>query len=289
MISHAAIVDLISRISDAYGQFEDRVEALAEKVALLDSEALSQLLLESGIIPERYAHDSSEEKLYAKYCDLLIDRFFSVLGMDSIVSKERADFADVLAEVRGEYLIVADAKAFRLSRTALNPKDFKIEALDGWRRKAEADYALLVGSLFLKRSRVYEEAIRYNVTMLTYPHLAYLLRHLDELDLERLADLWTVGKRMEETDHASEYWDNIRDTMFEVADSGPEWTELKHIYRENLLKQADEQRAFWKQEIERIGRMSHDNLVEEVIRAKKLQGKIAQIQKRAEELAETYL
>jgi type II restriction enzyme len=86
-----------------------------------------------GAIPEEYGHDTSEEKLYSKYTDALLSATFRQIGLTSIVLTERADAADVEA-VGPNYALVADAKAFRLSRTAKNQKDFKIEALHGWKR-----------------------------------------------------------------------------------------------------------------------------------------------------------
>ncbi len=79
---------------------------------------------------------------------------------------------------------MADAKGFRLSRTALNPKDYKIEALNGWRRKANGNYAVLVAPIneFPKgRSRLYKEAAIYNILMISYSHLIYILRHRKDI------------------------------------------------------------------------------------------------------------
>ena len=54
------------------------------------------------------------------------------MGFTSIVLKERANVADVEC-VCNDYSFVADAKAFRLSRTAKNQKDFKVQAMDNWK------------------------------------------------------------------------------------------------------------------------------------------------------------
>ena len=82
-------------------------------------------LRQIGIIPESLTHDSTEEKLFSKASDFVLSRAFRELGLKSVVIKARADSADVLAEsqIHG-YSLAADAKAFRLSRTAKNQKDF---------------------------------------------------------------------------------------------------------------------------------------------------------------------
>ena len=99
-------------------------------------------LRQIGIIPECIAHDSTEEKLFSKASDAVLSRAFREIGLKSAVLKERGDAADVLAEspIHG-YTLVADAKAFRMSRTAKNQKDFKVVALSGWRKDSE--YAVL--------------------------------------------------------------------------------------------------------------------------------------------------
>src|SRR5574343_678431 len=87
----------------------------------------------AGVIPECFDHDSTEEKVFAKYCDALLARAFRILGLDAKTIPERSDSADVIAK-QDHHTIVTDAKAFRLSRTAKNQKDFKVEALDKWRK-----------------------------------------------------------------------------------------------------------------------------------------------------------
>lgn len=70
---------------------------------------------------------------YSKYTDCLLSLTYKALGLKSLVIKERADVADVEAFGK-DYSFVADAKAFRLSRTAKNQKDFKVQAMHRWKR-----------------------------------------------------------------------------------------------------------------------------------------------------------
>ncbi len=136
--------DAISFVESIVGE-ENAFDVLEDKIQGISRVQLSENLLRCGIIPERYAHDSSEEKLWAKYCDILLCQTFNMLGIKSKVIRVRGDSADVLG-VTSSYSIVADAKAFRLSRTAKNQKDFKIAALDDWRK--EKTYACLVAPLY---------------------------------------------------------------------------------------------------------------------------------------------
>lgn len=106
-----------------------------------------ELIKQIGTIPESIPHDSTEEKLFSKASDAVLARAFRELGLKASVIKERADTADVIAKSQYfGYTLVADAKAFRLSRTAKNQKDFKVSALSCWRKDSE--YAVLCGPYF---------------------------------------------------------------------------------------------------------------------------------------------
>jgi HindIII restriction endonuclease len=125
--------------------FRGRSERLKQDLDSCTEAEILEHLDEAGLIPECFDHDSTEEKLFAKYCDYLLAASWSALGMEAEAILERTDAADVAARV-GEYRVVGDAKAFRLSRTAKNQKDFKVEALDKWRKGAQ--YACLVCPLY---------------------------------------------------------------------------------------------------------------------------------------------
>ncbi len=108
-----------------------------------------QILDNIGTIPEKIQHDSTEEKLYSKVSDLVLVKAFQYLGMCAAAVTERGDAADIIAKsIAGhKYSLVADAKCFRLSRTAKNQKDFKVSNLSDW-RGAENEYAVLVAPYF---------------------------------------------------------------------------------------------------------------------------------------------
>ena len=139
------VIHLILKIADVKNAFD----ILEKKFAEITKSELSSSLLECGIIPESLAHDSSEEKLWAKYCDILLDillaQTWTYLSIPSEVLRARGDSADVFGKTLA-YSIVGDAKAFRLSRTAKNQKDFKVRALDDWRKSNT--YACLVSPLY---------------------------------------------------------------------------------------------------------------------------------------------
>ena len=162
-MERAQAIALIESIADSQYAFD----LLTDEIGEVSADDLGRQLIHCGVIPEQFAHDSSEEKLWAKYCDILLGKPFDLLGIASEVIRVRGDSADVRGAAEG-YSIVADAKAFRLSRTAKNQKDFKIDAMDDWRRSDT--YACLVAPMYQypsRRSQIYWQAIDKNVTLLS--------------------------------------------------------------------------------------------------------------------------
>lgn len=113
-------IDKISKLKDDFDIDAKKVEAdIGQEIKSNGIESLLGHLRLCGAIPEQYNHDSSEEKLYSKYTDVVIHEAYLSMGFKSLVLKQRADVADVEC-VSKNYSFVADAKSFRLSRTAKN-------------------------------------------------------------------------------------------------------------------------------------------------------------------------
>jgi type II restriction enzyme len=210
--------NLINYIFDISKE-KDAFDKLESKVATFSNEELRENLVSFGILPEIFDHDSSEEKLWAKLSDILLSRTLNELGIEAEVISARGNAADVFGKTKN-YKIVGDAKTFRLSRTAKNQKDFKIEALDTWRQSN--NYALLVAPLLqfpTNKSQIYAQAIAKNVTIISYTHLHFLLDFCYQPDLQLL---WEVGNRLSETptDHqlALPYWIEIDRCICTLAD-----------------------------------------------------------------------
>ena len=233
----------------------------------------------AGVIPECFEHDSTEEKLFAKYCDALLAKAWRELGLDAHVITERSGAADVLAEGEG-YTIVGDAKAFRLSRTAKNQKDFKVEALAQWRKNA--DYACLVCPLYQypgKKSQIYAQAIRYRVTLLTYTHLAFLVRHGIE-NPGLLKPLWELTTALGEDESADPYWQAVEKTVLKLTNKqNADWKQSVRDTYARLSLKAKEQLSFWEGEKQRLKTLTHDLAIEELIKALKIDNKIAVIRR----------
>lgn len=276
-VHDALLGHIASYAANPLMSFDEKSQGLLEFVSGLDATELRSLLGDAGFIPEQYAHDSSEEKVYAKAMDILVAVALKRIGYDTAVSAERSNSADVLA-IGHTHRLVLDAKAFRLSRTALNPKDYKIEALNIWRR--EADYACLIGPLagFPEDSRLFSEAVRYNVTLLTFSHLQFMLEH--ELpSFDALTALWNIAKAVRQTagemPSATQYWLQVDRTFCDALGVNiNEWKHARLRYFSAMLAAADREIAYFEAEKMRIGALPREMLVELALQALKLDNKI---------------
>lgn len=212
------IITISGHFSSDFSRVEDK---LSEEIRRDGVTALLDHLRLCPAIPESYGHDSSEEKLYAKYTDALISASYSYIGLESAVLTERADSADVEA-VTDSYSFVADAKAFRLSRTAKNQKDFKVQAIDGWKR--EKPFAMIVCPLYqlpYRTSQIYEQAIARDVCIFSYSHLAVLTRLVKtegtDAVVNLLHEIFNTVQAMNPSKDANTYWQAINRVMLQYG------------------------------------------------------------------------
>lgn len=272
-------VDEISKLSGDFGTDSEKVEReLSEEIAEKGVGSLLGHLRLCGAIPERYGHDSSEEKLYSKYTDVVVSKSFEALGLTSIVLTERADTADVEC-VAGGFSFVADAKAFRMSRTAKNQKDFKVEAMDGWKRgKPYAMVACPIYQLPSKTSQIYQQAANRSVCIFSYTHLAVLVRYAnaapDKKAIELLHDVFETVDALNPSKDSTAYWQavNRRVTGFDGA-VRQIWSEEKTASSDSIALAKEEALTHFASERERYMRFSREEAIEEIIKASKIEGK----------------
>ena len=246
----------------------------------------TDILKQIGTIPEAIEHDSTEEKLFSKVSDAVLARAFREIGLKSTVLKERGDSADVLAEspIHG-YTLVADAKAFRMSRTAKNQKDFKVAALSAWRKDSE--YAVLCSPYFqypLKSSQIYAQAIQNNVCLLSWEHLLFIIQHgVKETEERNLAKLWGFCDDYAHLVPCSdmkkrflEPFNKILVELLSVDDSS--FKKLLDLQIETIAERGILEKTFWQREIEKIESYTKDKAIEELIKSKKIREKMLQIE-----------
>ncbi len=274
---------IVMGVCKAGGSFPQKINRLYERLKPWDVDTVTSRLRSAGVIPEMYAHDSSEEKVYAKYCDIVVSEAFRAIGFQSDVSNVRSNAADLYVDGAG-YSAICDVKSFRLSRTALNPKDYKIEAVDRWRRNQEADHAFLVAphTQFPSGiSRLYDEAIRYNVTLLPFAHVEFLVRTANSAGQRPdLRLIWQVAKAIEDPAEVRgpSYWKAV-DAAVVRASGGSESAleESKHRYEDEFRNQARLQVKYWEDRLQEIRNMPREQLVESLVRAEGIESKIQTI------------
>jgi type II restriction enzyme len=243
-----------------------------------DDEALGHHLVSAAVIPESFGHDSTEEKLFAKYTDHVISLAFEAVGCRSAVTLQRADAADVEGEVPEGPSFVADAKAFRLSRTAKNQKDFKVEALAGW--KGIRDFAVLVAPWFQypsARSQIYEQATRRNVCLLGYVHLRALLTLPEEDRLAAFQRLLAAPSNRDADKSASTYWAAVEAGLTDGGRLSEAWNEAYESEVRGLaeLRQAEEE--YLLSEVERIHQLDRDQLADMLADRMNLPGRLEMV------------
>ncbi|NJL29573.1 MAG: HindIII family type II restriction endonuclease [Thermoanaerobaculia bacterium] len=278
----------VSELAKLSGSFENdssrMIEELGAEIASQGSGALLDHLRLCGAVPEQYGHDSSEEKLYSKYTDAIICETFRAIGLKSTIISARADAADVQA-LSADYSLVADAKAFRLSRTAKNQKDFKIQAMDGWRN--DLDHAIVVCPIYQlprRTSQIYQQAIARKVCILSYSHLAVLLGFAERRGKAKAAKcLGTMLKSLEAlhlSKNAVDYWSAVNGSLVtSLKRDGDLWTAEKIASIEALRVAKEESLTYLRAERGRMLGLSHEQALEELIRLSGLDSRIAQVER----------
>jgi len=266
----------IRKLSGDFGADSTRLlDELKAELSAKGGDGLRSHLRLCGAIPEEYAHDSSEEKLYSKYTDVLASLAFASIGIRSVVLVERGDAADVEC-FSDDYEFVADAKAFRLSRTAKNAKDFKVPSMEKW--KYHREHAMVICPLYQvpsKTSQIYRQAINHNVCIFSFSHLSLLTAYGEMASREEARNLlkaiFAVIATSNPSKDASDYWRTINQT---ILNSDPRlsslWQAEKLAFVESLADAKQEALSCLSAERSRILRMSHDEAIQALVKFRKL-------------------
>lgn len=238
-------------------------------------EALLGHLRLCGAIPEGYGHDSTEEKLYSKYTDIVIHQAFEAIGFRGVVLAERSDVADVEC-VGGGCDFVADAKAFRLSRTAKNQKDFKVEAMDSW--KHGKPYAMVVCPAYQlpsRTSQIYRQSATRSVLITTYAHLSVLVRFAEQRSKTHarglVAEMFRTVEAMVPSKDAAPYWQASNRTLLDFDPAlHAMWRDEKIATEAALVVLKGEALRFLAEERARILALTREAAIEEVMKWRKL-------------------
>ena len=276
----------INNLSQTHN-FVNATKVLTEQITNLSRQNLINIIKEIGTIPESIEASSTEEKLYSKASDIILSKCFIELGLKSKAVSERGNSADIIAESLHGYTLVADAKTFRLSRTAKNQKDFKIATLSNW-RGMEHDFALLVSPYFQypsTSSQIYSSSLDNKVCLLSWEHILFLLENnITETESLSLEQIWNAPTRIER-DSKIAYADRQNCLFPYINKIICDRISLPIQNFERSLKSCkayiSERSKFEIQhidsEINRIKGFSREQAVKELIKSKKLEERISSI------------
>lgn len=278
---------LVEKIRDlSIKEFKYATEEIRKFIDEIQADEFKVIVKQIGTIPENIEHDSTEEKLYSKASDIVLARCFRLLGLASRALDERADSADILAEsISGyNYSLVADAKCFRLSRTAKNQKDFKVGNLSDW-RGSENEYAVLVAPYFQYpqlTSQIYSKALENNVCLLAWEHISIMLeQNVKETTFLSLESLWNASQMIARDKSLS--FANAKCCFLPKMDvyvakkigmSDSDYGDMLNKYKHLIVYRGKTEIAYWNGCIDEIKNYTKEKAIEELIKAKKLQEKI---------------
>lgn len=270
-------------------KFAEASEEIKIYVNELDRQTVIDIVKEIGTIPECIEASSSSEKLFSKASDCILARCFAELGMPSIAVNERGNSADIIARSNHGYTLVADAKTFRLSRTAKNQKDFKIDTLSNW-RGSEHDFALLVAPYFQYPntvSQIYSSALDKQVCLLSWEHILFLLENnVMESDTLSLEAIWNAPVRLARdtrlayADRMNCQFPNINQMLCDrISVPIQKFNEQLDVCKDIIRNRGNYELEYLNTEKEAITTLTRDEAIAELLKSKKVLERISTIEK----------
>jgi len=132
------------------------------------------------------------------------------------------------------------------------------------------------------KSQIYEQAIKRNVTLLSYTHLHFLLDFYNGNDLQKI---WETGKRLallNESEHEKfhVYWGEIDKTVCQVIgqDEG-KLKEYKLLEIEKTKQIGNEGISYWKNKIAEFNQLSKEEAISLLVKSEKIEAKIKTIER----------
>lgn len=266
--------------------FADATARLKERIFGLNKANIIELISQIGAIPEDIRHDSTEEKLYTKVSDILLAKSLTEMNLDARVLTQRADCADVIAQSHfHKYSLVGDAKAFRLSRTARNAKDYKVTSMDKWR--GDCDYSVLVCPYFQypkNKSQIYKEALDRNVSLFSWEYLYILLKEdIRESPSVNICQLWNqseiIGKNTTVSNSERCFLSKQNSNIAAILKiSNAKFYSYFNDVKEIIIERGNTEIGYYQHEIDRVRGLNREEAIAELLRSMKLDSKIATIQ-----------
>lgn len=159
-----------------------------KKLSQLTNTDLAFLLIHTGLIPEQYKADSSEETFYSKLCEDVIREWAIRIGFTkTYLPTMKSSTEDVTILNEKNELIVCDGKSFRLGRSqaAPNVKDMLKEGdISKWLFPHSTVYQTIGGMVVFPSTHDWKSSTDFYqytsnknqpILALNYEHLSYML------------------------------------------------------------------------------------------------------------------
>lgn len=260
-------------------------DRLREIVFAMSTAETIELISQIGAIPEDIGHDSSEEKLYTKVSDILLAKSLLEMNLEAKVLTQRADCADVVAQSHfHKYSLVGDAKAFRLSRTARNAKDYKVSSMALWR--GDSEYSVLVCPYFQypkSNSQIYKEALSGNVTLFSWEYIYILLKSgIKETASVNISTLWNQSAVISQTTPISASKKSfLVQQDYNIAKiigiTPNEFYQYFQNIKDIIIERSNAEIQYYEHEIERVNGLNREEAIEELLKTLRIDSKIATI------------
>lgn len=282
----SALEKLLSLIENLTNQeFKQATNSLISFIYKLNRNEVIELVRSIGILPEAIKPSSTQEKLFSKAGDIVLAKAFQLLNLNSKPLEQRGNAGDVIALSKEfNYGLVADAKSFRLSRTAKNQKDFKVKELSEWRE--DKDYAVLTAPFFqypTTKSQIFKQSLDENVLLFSWEHLAILLQlDLEETNIFSFEQLWNFPKKQSKKTSVSDAENNFmrdfnkyfmdlfkidKDTLNQLLQK-----EINFIEKRSLIE-----KKYWKKQINIIKNFTREEAIEALLKDINMSSKIETI------------
>ena len=270
-------------IKDKTGEnFVEASNELQQILFSIDTNDTIAIITEIGIIPEDIAHDSTEEKLYTKVSDILFAKALKEMDFEVQVLRERSNCADIVAQSKYHgYSLVGDAKAFRLSRTAKNAKDFKVDSMVLWR--GDNEYSVLTCPYYQyprSNSQIYKSALDGNVALFSWEYLYVLLSsHIKETPDLNLSDLWNqsaiIGRNVTVEESSKSFIRQQDRNLLQITNvSEDDFNQLFAQINGMIVDRGNNEIRYYEDEINRIRQLDRETAIEKLIACMKLDSKI---------------
>ena len=143
-----------------------------------------------------------------------------------------------------------------------------------------------------KKSQIYEQALEYNVCLLSWEHILFLVKHdIKEDENNDLSFIWGFSSNYSESDQLrfNERKSNFLSKMnMEIVRLlNLELVDLEKVLefqRTSIIVRGEKEKEYWKEQINLVKQLTREEAIAQLLKSKKIEEKIRVINKFMERL-----